>query len=167
MELQARTTASHADAAQRAAAAHLEYLLKQPIPQEIAEVESPTRHGKGQSRSERGRIRTLYVVRADRWRDQLARRAAARRANRPGTTVWGEIVDLSEIDARSEVTPEQADQLAVGTAAELVWPETHSDQWAGRLVFIGPVADAQTGLVPIVARLTIRKSVCGPTSASS
>src|SRR5262249_32249527 len=36
--------------------------------------------------------------------------------SRPGTTVWGEILDLSEIDVRCEVTPDQADQVAIGQA---------------------------------------------------
>ena len=32
--------------------------------------------------------------------------------SRPGTTVWGEILDLSEIDVRCELTAEQADQAS-------------------------------------------------------
>src|SRR5262245_54786402 len=37
--------------------------------------------------------------------------------SRPGTSVWGEILDLSELDVRCELKPEEADRLEVGQAA--------------------------------------------------
>src|SRR5205085_2632506 len=39
--------------------------------------------------------------------------------SRPGTTVWGEILDLSEIDVRCELTHDHADRITVGQAAEV------------------------------------------------
>ena len=73
--------------------------------------------------------------------------------SRPGTTVWGEILDLREIDVRCDVTIGQADQVALGQAAEI--RPIHSAQAAGtgRVVFIGIAADAQSGLVPVLVRL--------------
>jgi biotin carboxyl carrier protein len=35
--------------------------------------------------------------------------------SRPGTTLWGEILDLREIDVRCELTIEQADRISVGS----------------------------------------------------
>ena len=37
----------------------------------------------------------------------------------PGTLIWGEIVDLRELDVRYEVSPVQAEQVAVGQSAEV------------------------------------------------
>ena len=87
--------------------------------------------------------------------------------SRPGTSVWGEIVDLRELDVRCELTAEQADELSLGQAAEVRTTEPaqrasgaaqHPSSAAQRLqgarvVFIGPVADAKSGLVPVLVRL--------------
>jgi membrane fusion protein, multidrug efflux system len=73
--------------------------------------------------------------------------------SRPGTTVWGEILDLSEIDVRCEVTPDQADQVVVGQTAE-VWNNSKKNLVGkGRVVFVGLSADKATGLVPVLVRL--------------
>jgi hypothetical protein len=72
--------------------------------------------------------------------------------SRPGTSLWGEILDLSEIDARCDVTPDQADRLAVGQAAE-VRGKGKKNAVAGKVVFIGIAADRTTGLVPVLVRI--------------
>jgi membrane fusion protein (multidrug efflux system) len=74
--------------------------------------------------------------------------------SRPGTSVWGEIVDLREIDVQCELTPRQADDdVALGQPVEVRLPETDRPLPTGRLVFIGSVADRKTGLVPVLVRL--------------
>ncbi len=73
--------------------------------------------------------------------------------SRPGTTAWGEILDLSEIDVRCELTPEQADRVSVGQAAE-VRPCGKEEAVAGRVVFVGIAADQATGLVPVIVWLS-------------
>jgi RND family efflux transporter MFP subunit len=73
--------------------------------------------------------------------------------SRPGTTVWGEILDLSEIDVECSCRTEQADRVTVGQAAR-VQQEGHADRcWAGKVVFVGPAADVRTGLVPVRVRV--------------
>src|SRR5262249_38401920 len=57
--------------------------------------------------------------------------------SRPGTSVWGEIIDLSEIDVACQLTPEQADQLAVGAGAEIRNSDGNRLVGKGRIVFIG------------------------------
>lgn len=74
--------------------------------------------------------------------------------SRPGTTVWGEILDLSEIDVRCELAAEQADQVSVGQAAEV---RRQGCDAVGRVVFVGITLDKETGLVPVVVRLPNRK----------
>jgi RND family efflux transporter MFP subunit len=68
----------------------------------------------------------------------------------PGSLVWGEIVDLRELDVRCELTPAQADQVAVGQPAE-VWLDGKAEAaGTGKVVFVGKVASRNSGLVPVV-----------------
>jgi RND family efflux transporter MFP subunit len=73
--------------------------------------------------------------------------------SRPGTTVWGEILDLREIDVRCELTVGQADRVSVGQPAEVRSSEENIESGMGRVVFVGLTADKSTGLVPVVVRL--------------
>jgi RND family efflux transporter MFP subunit len=73
--------------------------------------------------------------------------------SRPGTTIWGEILDLSEIDVRCELTPGQADRLSVGQPAEVCPSEEEGWRQAGRVALVGITADEATGLVPVLVRL--------------
>jgi HlyD family secretion protein len=68
---------------------------------------------------------------------------------RPGTTVWGEIVDLRELDVRCELTPADADHIAVGQKVE-IRSAGGSEGAAGSITFIGPVADAKSGRIPVL-----------------
>ena len=69
--------------------------------------------------------------------------------DRPGTTVWGEIVDLRELDVRCELTPADADHVAVGQKAE-IRATVGSEVTPGAITFVGPVADAKTGHIPVL-----------------
>jgi RND family efflux transporter MFP subunit len=73
--------------------------------------------------------------------------------SRPGTTVWGEILDLREIDVRCELTVGQADGLCAGQPAVVRSSEGNIESGVGRVVFVGLTADKTTGLVPVVVRL--------------
>jgi multidrug resistance efflux pump len=39
--------------------------------------------------------------------------------SRPGTTIWGEILDLREVDVRCELTLEQLERVGIGQSAEI------------------------------------------------
>jgi RND family efflux transporter MFP subunit len=69
---------------------------------------------------------------------------------RPGTTVWGEIVDLRELDARCELTPAEADRVAVGQKVE-VRSAGGKEIATGSITFVGPVADPKSGRIPVLA----------------
>jgi hypothetical protein len=73
--------------------------------------------------------------------------------SRPGTTVWGEILDLSEIDVRCDVTSEQADRVVPGQEAEVQANGRKEVYGVGKVVVVGIAADKATGLVPIIVRL--------------
>ena len=68
---------------------------------------------------------------------------------RPGTTVWGEIVDLRELDVRCELTPADADRIAVGQKVE-IRAAGAGEVAAGSITFIGPVADAKSSRIPVL-----------------
>jgi RND family efflux transporter MFP subunit len=73
--------------------------------------------------------------------------------SRPGTTVWGEILDLSEVDVLCELTPEQVESLAIGQTAEVLVGKRHEACGTARITFIGIAADKNSGLVPVTVRL--------------
>ena len=73
--------------------------------------------------------------------------------SRPGTSVWGEILDLRELDVRCDVTAGQANQVAVGQAAEVYHESQPDRRYAGRVVFVGIAADPATGKVPVRVRV--------------
>ena len=71
----------------------------------------------------------------------------------PGSLIWGEIVDLRELDVRCELSPVQAEQVAVGQSAE-AWLDGRAEAAAtGKVVFVGKVADRNSGFVPVVVRV--------------
>jgi RND family efflux transporter MFP subunit len=73
--------------------------------------------------------------------------------SKPGSAVWGEILDLSEIDVRCELTPDQADRVEVGQAAEVRRMGTKDLYAVAKVVFVGISADRGSGLVPATVRL--------------
>ena len=71
----------------------------------------------------------------------------------PGALIWGEIVDLRELDVRCELSPVQAEQVAVGQSAEVRLDGKVEAAGTGKVVFVGNVADRNSGMVPVVVRL--------------
>lgn len=87
--------------------------------------------------------------------------------SRPGTTIWGEILDLSEIDVACQLSMSQVEKLEAGQKskvltehgmryfgqeAEVLHKETAAKLGAGVVVFIGLEADA-AGNLPVLVRL--------------
>ncbi|HET6324519.1 MAG TPA: hypothetical protein VFG04_07450 [Planctomycetaceae bacterium] len=71
-----------------------------------------------------------------------------------GTPVTkSEIVAFQELDVRCDLTPQRADELALGQEADLWVAETAQPLPRGRLIYIGPVVDRNTGLVPLLVRV--------------
>jgi len=71
----------------------------------------------------------------------------------PGTLIWGEIVDLRELDVRCELSPDQAERVAVGQSAEVRLNGNVEAAGTGKVVFVGKVADRNSGSVPVVVRV--------------
>jgi membrane fusion protein (multidrug efflux system) len=75
----------------------------------------------------------------------------------PGRAVWGEILDLSEIDVRCDLTPNQADAVAVGQTVEVSRDGYTEERWHGQVAFVGVAADPDSGQVPVLVRLANRE----------
>jgi RND family efflux transporter MFP subunit len=73
--------------------------------------------------------------------------------SRPGTTVWGEILDLSEIDVRCEVSLDMVDQIKVGQDALVQRLKKNVTPYTAKVVVVGITVDEKTGLVTVVARV--------------
>jgi RND family efflux transporter MFP subunit len=71
----------------------------------------------------------------------------------PGSLVWGEVIDLRELDVRCELSLAQVERLAVGQSAE-IWLDGKAEAaGTGKIVFVGKVANRTSGLIPIVVRV--------------
>jgi HlyD family secretion protein len=71
----------------------------------------------------------------------------------PGSLIWGEIIDLRELDVRCELSPVQVDRIAPGQPAE-IWLDGNAEPAAtGKIVFIGKSANRTTGFIPVAVRV--------------
>jgi HlyD family secretion protein len=140
-----------AETDERAAAARLQQLLKKPIKLEIAEAEAKVANARAALDAAKAELEH-YLVTAPIAGVVTWLEVNPGMVSRPGTTVWGEILDLSESDVRCDLTAEQADRVAVGQAA-LVRQARRAREWTGRVVSVGLAADRRTGRVPAVVRI--------------
>jgi membrane fusion protein (multidrug efflux system) len=77
--------------------------------------------------------------------------------SRPGTSVWGEILDLREIDVRCDVLPAQADRITAGQAAQVqMLPK--GDFETAKVIYVGIAADKTTSRVPVIVRMPNAKA---------
>ncbi|HQR05502.1 MAG TPA: efflux RND transporter periplasmic adaptor subunit [Gemmatales bacterium] len=77
--------------------------------------------------------------------------------SRPGTTIWGEILNLKELDVRCLVSSEQADQIEVGQKVEIRRQGTlltPGEVILGKVTFIAFAAEKEGGPIPVLIRFT-------------
>jgi multidrug resistance efflux pump len=158
---EAQSSLQRAQADEKAAAARLERLIRQPVALEIAEMEARVAAAQAAVESAVAELEH-YTLSAPidgviSWLDVNVGAAA-----RPGTLVWGEILDLREVDVCCELTPEQLDGVSLGQAAEVspmqsscsLTLKSEVSRCIGRVVFVGIAGDQKTGRVPVRIRLT-------------
>jgi RND family efflux transporter MFP subunit len=74
--------------------------------------------------------------------------------SRPGTSVWGEILDLSEIDVRCDITVEQAEKVKKGQSVAVTrQAKKNGPAVEGTVSMLGITVDAKTGLIPVLVRV--------------
>jgi multidrug resistance efflux pump len=147
----ARADHDRAQADARAAEARLKRLQKRPYDQEVAELTARVVGAKEALRSAEAELEH-YTVTAPIDGIVTSLDVVPGTVSRPGTTTWGEILDLSIIDVRCDVTPDQADQITQGQDAE-VMREGRSEAMKGQVVNVGIAADRQTGKIPVLVRV--------------
>lgn len=149
---EARATLAKCEADKRAAELRLQRLLKRPFPHEIAEAEARVAAADAELDAAQEELEHYTTTAAI---DGVVSflNVSLGSVDRPGTTTWGEIVDLREIDVRCDLTPQQADQLFVGQSAEVFSESEAKEPWKGKIVRIGIAADPVTGRVPVIVRL--------------
>ena len=72
---------------------------------------------------------------------------------RPGTTVWGEIVDLTELDIHCDLPPDQAERVTVGSSADIVWGKKREVFGTAKVRFVAVEADRKTGQFAVLLRV--------------
>jgi multidrug resistance efflux pump len=154
---EARVAVIRLAAEERAAVARLERLLKQPVELEIAELTAKVAASQAAVDTAKAELEH-YTVTAP--IDGVVSRLEvnAGTVSRPGTTVWGEILDLSEIDTCCDLTPQQVEKVRLGYPAEVILDGSPAGRWTGKVVYIGIAADPGTGNIPVRVRLQNPKS---------
>jgi multidrug resistance efflux pump len=135
-----------------AAEARLQRLLKQPVAQEVAEAEARVATAQANLESSQAELEH-YTVTAPiggvvSWLD-----VDVGTVSRPGTTVWGEILDLSEVDVQCDLAPGRAARVAAGDRAVVRQGGGSEARWEGRVAFVGVTADPREGRVPVRVRV--------------
>ncbi len=146
------STLRRAEAEERAAAAHLQCLLKHPVSQEIAEMEARVAAAKAEIEAAEAELEHYTVNAAI---DGVVTRLEVYpgTVTRPGTSLWGEILDLREIDVRCDVSPLQADGVVSNQTVEVVQPGPTPRRFTGRVALVGTAADPLSGRVPVLVRV--------------
>src|SRR5262249_49239076 len=150
--LEAKHAVLRLEAEKRASAARLERLAKQPVRQEIAESKAKIAAAKAALEASQAELEHYTVVApldgGGGWLE-----VTAGTVSRPGTSVWGEVLDLSEVDVLCELTLDQAERVYVGQPAVVTrdgWPDTGR---AGRVSFVGVAADPHSERLPVRVRV--------------
>jgi len=140
------------EADEQVAIARLQQLLKKPIKEEFAEMEAKVAGAQASLETARAELEHYTVVApidgVVAWLE-----VSPGTVSRPGTTVWGEILDLREIDVLCPMTPGQAAVVTVGQAARVLGPGNKPGPWDARVVSVGVAADPRTGRIPVRVRV--------------
>ena len=149
---EAKHQVSRAKADHAAAAARLARLQKRPFEREVAEFEARIKAAAENVKSAEAELEHYTVVSLI---DGVVAslNVSPGMVSRPGTSEWGEVLDLSVIDVRCDVSPETADLLRIDRLAEVRVNGKSSGGMTGKVAFIGIAADKKTGLIPVLVRL--------------
>lgn len=147
-----KAKAEYAEAQQnyKAAQARIEKLLLQPRYLQRAELQAGVRQGQAEVEKAKAHIRDTEVH-SHVSGVVIELTAYPGLITRPGTTLWGEVADLKELDVRCLVTPEQASRLRPGQTARVDAPD-HTPGFEGSIVYISKSGDRFSGLLPVLVR---------------
>jgi multidrug resistance efflux pump len=149
---EARAALAKGEADEQAAAARLKRLRKRPFDLEVAEAGAKVAQAVEALKAAEAELEH-YTLTAP--LDGVVSRldVTPGAVPWPGRTVWGEILDLTEVDVRCELTPDQADAVAVGQTVAVNPEGRAAGPWYGQVVSVGVSADPDSGRVPVLVRL--------------
>ena len=134
----------------------MDRLLKRPFKLEIAELEARVAAAEQGVKAAEAEL-DHYTVKAPSEGVIAWLEVVPGTVSRPGTSLWGEIMDLSEIDVRCELTAVQADGVKVGQPADVIFQGRAEQRYVGKLVYVGIAADPKSGRVPVRVRVSDAK----------
>jgi len=149
---EAQAGLSKAEADERAATARLQRLLKRPFQFEVAELEARIAAAVAAVDGAKAELEHYTVVAPI---DGVVTTldVSLGTVSRPGTSVWGEVLDLRQIDARIDLTPQQLRGLSLGQTAEVLEESTPERTWTGKVAYISLAAEPASGRVPVLVRI--------------
>jgi membrane fusion protein (multidrug efflux system) len=148
----ARAALLKAEADERATRARLKKLEKRPVVLEIAEMEARIAAAKANMESAKFELEH-YEVTAPIEGVITSLDVVPGMVSRPGTSEWGEIIDIRELDVRCEVPPAQLDGIALKQNVEVIQDGRQNAKWKGQVVAIGHAANPATGRIPVLIRV--------------
>lgn len=149
---EARSTLAAAQKDQKAAQERWEAQRKEPVSQQAASLRAKIRTATADLESARAQLDN-YVIKARIGGVVTWIRTNPGLVARPGTAVWGEILDPSELDVRCQLSPEQADRAARGQAVRILDSSGKAELARGTVTSVGIAADPDSGMVPVIARV--------------
>jgi len=149
---EARLAYEKAQIEERSAASRLQAQIRQPLGWQIAEAKAKVAEAKAELEAAEEALQDFRL------KARIAGVVTELRAGpgltaRPGTAVWGKIVDVSELDVRCDLAPGQARGLKVGQPARVRDESDPGAPLRGRVAVVGVVADPGTGRVPVLVRV--------------
>lgn len=150
--IDAKTARLEAETEEAAADAHLQHLLKHPVAQEAARHKAAVVCAEAELEAAEAEL-GHYTITATIDGVIASLDVYPGTVSRPGLAVWGEILDLNQIDVRIELSPERASGLKLGSRAEVVVDGTAGKAWPAEVVFISPAADPSSGQLPVSVRI--------------
>lgn len=148
--LEARTALAQARKDEEGTRQKVKELEKDPVASKAAGIEAQIRGAEADLELAKAQRDNLDI--AARTTGVVTRlKAKPGLAVRPGTDVWAEIIDLTELDVRCDVTWAQFRTLKLGQSAAVA-DEGH-ELGRGKVVSLGKAADPVTGKLPVLVRL--------------
>jgi multidrug resistance efflux pump len=137
---------------ERAAQARLDKLLRRPFKREVAEIELRIITAKENLKAAEAELEH-YLLKSpiDGVVASLTVVLGQVRGNE--TTVWGEIIDIRQLDVRCDLPPDDLDGIRVGAAVQVIPSKRGTVRMAGKVTSIGVAAERTTGLIPVLIRV--------------
>src|SRR5262249_29428982 len=133
--IEVRTTILRTQAEERACHARLEKVKRRPFNREVAEIEARIAVARENVKGAEAELEH-YLMKSPIDGVVASLTVVLGEVRGVETTVWGEIIDIKQLDVRCDVPPDQLDGISVGADA-LVLPGSRGNGIKGKVVNVG------------------------------